>query len=227
MLLTRIFLLSAALVTLPILPAHASIVTLTTLTSDSSSFSLNQGWWSDIYSSLDYAYNHDTGRIGGAELRSFYTFDLRNVNGKVTNATFKVMRGYQSGTVNLNLWDVSTPANAVNFNQGLNSAIFADLGTGSAYGSYKVVPGNYADRLELELNTQGVTDVRNNNGFFTIGATVNAAAGEFIFSSTGGDMSYLILEVAERNEVPEPTSFALLLAGVSSFVATRRRKKFK
>jgi hypothetical protein len=221
--------LAAATLSLPLCSAHAGVVTLTTEQSEFGYGTLNQGWWtaSPSFSNTTENDNHYTGSAGPAltELRSFYTFDLSGVSGKVTGVTLRVMRGDQSGNVNLTLWDVSTPANVVNNNNGYSGAIFTDLGTGKSYGNFDVISGWRDEYLDFGLNAQGLNDLRNTNGFFTIGASVNAAAEQFIFSSTGGDVSSLILEVDDNPaDVPEPTSLALLLAGAASIVAARRHK---
>lgn len=226
--------LIVAVLALSFFSAHASVVALTTAQSEFQTGSLNQGWWTNnpSYGTGTENDNHFTGAIG-AELRSFYTFDLSNVNGTITTATLRVMRGYQGGAVNLDLWDVSTTAAVVNNNLGASNEIFTDLGSGKSYGNYVVTTGNQSDYdnqydyLDFALNTQALNDLGNGTGFFTIGCSVDAARGQYIFSSTGGDVTSLILEVADLptpSEIPEPASLAILLAGVGGIAAIRRRK---
>ena len=220
----------AAAVSLPLAAAHASTITLTTAQSEFNSGVLNQGWWASTAGNATQNDNHITGTYGGREYRSFYTFDLTNMTGTVKSATLLVKHGDQTGTVNLSLWDVTTAASIVNKNDGMNAAVFADLGTGNSYGSYLVQSGSPFDTyLSLSLNTQAFSDLGKANGFFTIGATAASTQGNFIFGATGSDVTSLRIEFADAPaapaKVPEPASLALLLAGVGGLVAARRRKQ--
>ena len=200
--------------------ASATAITVTTAQSEFTNNVLNQGWWSAVSSNANTNTNSNnyTGSNSGVELRSFYTFDLSQIVGTITNATLRLARGGQSGAVNLNLWDVTTAASTVNNNVGSNAAIFADLGTGINYGSYAVAAGTSTDILTFKLNAAALQDMMN-KGYFTFGATTNAAAGQFIFSFGSGLVS-LDLQVAD---VPEPASIALFGLGLAGLLTLRRR----
>jgi hypothetical protein len=210
----------AVLAALPVVSALAAPITLTTAQSRFDANVLNQGWWGTAgFSATDSNDNHYTGAIGSSTLRSFYSFDRGLAAGKVTAATFRVLRGVQSGTVDLNLWDVTTSAADVNNNNGLNNAIFTDLGSGVSYGSFVTSTGSSSDYLSFALNGQALANLNATKGFFTIGASV--VGNQHIFSFSGGDTSFLDLQVSK---VPEPASIALLLLGIAGVSVARRRK---
>ena len=202
--------------------ANAALVTYGTAGSEFNSGTLNQGWWSSGpgHSNSTTNDNHYTGSISSDTLRSFYSFDLSGISGTVTAATLRVQRGDQNGVVNLNLWDVSTAAALVNNNAGINSAIFNDLGTGNSYYSSTVSSGSFGDYLSFSLDSQALLDINAASGFFTIGASVGPS--QDIFSSTGGDQTFLDLTISD---VPEPASIALLGLGLFGINLARKRNQ--
>lgn len=207
--------------------AQAAVVTVNTTDSRFNSAAMNQGWWNN----QDYVGSDTSNSIytGGQlyddiTLRSFFSFDLSNVQGTITGASLRVMRGSQSTIAHLGLWDVSTDAATVNFNDGVNAAIWEDLGSGNSYGQFLIRRGDRDDFLTLDLNATALADLNAATGYFTIGAAVGND--QFIFSGIPSDLgTFLDLTIADSNTVPEPGTATLLLSGLAAAVASRRRRR--
>jgi hypothetical protein len=191
--------------------------------------SLNQGWWSNDLANRDSNDNYYVGHstFTGADHRDFFTFDLSGLPaGEVVAATLQLRR-YASNSGNeaietLELFDVSTDAATLNKNDSINPAIFADLGSGTSYGSFDL-PGAADDRvvLELALNVAALADIASAaGGFFSIGGVLISDDGDdAVFVASGGSPQQLIIEV-----VPEPGTGVLLAIGLLGLVRARRAR---
>ncbi|MEZ6073567.1 MAG: hypothetical protein R3C10_25635 [Pirellulales bacterium] len=158
----------------------------------------NQGWWSEETDATDDNANYVVMGPDGNAFRNFFTFDLSRLSGTVDTATLRLTRfGFSGGAVKtIEFFDVSTPADEVNANVGLNSAIFADLGSGTSYGSFDITgPDNYDDVLEFQLNPAALTDIMSAHGYFTIGGTLisNDGGGSVFAGSNSGGVQELVL----------------------------------
>ena len=99
----------------------------------------NQGWWSPTSSNHDVNPNYIAGSYDG-DNRNFFSFDLSSAC-QATEVTLQLTRFRQTGSLTYSLFDVSTPAAVLNANNGTSQAIFDDLGSGTAFGSFPVDPG--------------------------------------------------------------------------------------
>ena len=163
----------------------------------------NQGWWSATLANNDHNDNYLIGNtlisIGAPEVRSFFTFDLSSLDltgASIVSALLQVDRGNSGAdsTETFALFDVSTDSATLNDNMGTSQAIFDDLGTGTAYGSYTVrVVGAQYGRASYRLNTAaivGITEAA--GGYFSIGGSLRSLPG-FVFGGTGGGDQRLVL----------------------------------
>jgi hypothetical protein len=96
----------------------------------------------------------------------------------VTQATLELVRygvNTPDASETIEFFDVSTPAAILNENNGPSPAIFADLGSGTSYGSFVVNSYTFSDTLTLSfvLNAAARADIANAaGGFFSIGGSL-------------------------------------------------------
>ena len=223
--------------------AHADLVTLKNSDSRFHDFDVtdnNQGWWSNFDSNHDANDNYVTGfttfgilvKGGPTEFRSFFTLNLSTLDlaGQVLLwATLEIVQAeYNSSdpSETVAFFDVSTPAAALNNNDGINLAIFNDLVPGTIYRSFGVPqnphPPRAPERLAFPLNTAALADIASaTSGVFLSVARFRSFSNEvrpgaetiFAFSSFERQTAQLLtLEVAP-SAVPEPGSFLLFGAG--------------
>ena len=182
----------------------------------------NQGWWGDAEAGIDSNDNYLIGHTGTglgivSDHRAFFTFDASLLTGTALSATLQLTRG-GSSTLNeanetIELFDVSTDAATLNDNSSLDLGIYADLGSGTSYGSFVVSgSGSTTDVILLTLNGAGLADLNAATGFFSIGATLTSDNGDDgIFGSSQVFTATLDVTTAA---VPEPATAALLALGL-------------
>lgn len=201
----------------------------------------NQGSWANrilpCCIGVDTNDNYFTGEAdfglstGFAELRSFFSFDLRALTEQVDDARLIIYSGVfgpDSFSEVLELFDVSTETQALNFNEGLSAAIFSDLGTGVSYGTFRLFRST--DRevdLELQLTADAIADINAAaGGFFSIGAalqTLSQAGGEYVFGQTGGPQRRPVELIVSTKAVPTPGALALFSVALMALARTRRK----
>ena len=162
-----------------------------TFTTDESVFegsSRNRGWWSPTSPNYDVNSNILTGRFGDAYHRSFFSFDVSSAC-RAAAVTLQVERGAQTGPLTYSLFDVSTPAEALNQNEGTSQTIFDDLGSGTTFGSFPVDPGAETEILSFPLNSDGVAAYNAARaGFLSIGGRSsgeNSSEDSYLFGESG------------------------------------------
>jgi hypothetical protein len=189
----------------------------------------NQGWWADsIYTTTTNNDNYLCGLLEGTtagHTRSFFTFYVPawSPSETVVSAILSAPRGgslhANSPSVELQLFDVTTPAATLNNNLGTNVAIFGDLGTGINYGSAVVSgTGTASQPVQVPLNAQGIAALNGSlpGTYFSIGARL-ADESNRIFLDSGDYTVSLIVTT-----VPEPST-ALLVVSIFALLAARRK----
>jgi hypothetical protein len=167
----------------------------------------NQGWWSSTSFNYDGDDNHNVGSYNFANgdnlvLRNFFTFDLRSIDlggHSIVSALLQVRRGLGEGdaTETVTFHQVTTDAATLNFNDGISSSIFDDLGGGTAYGTFTLTTSsaNFDEVISLPLNAAAITAITTaaGNDFFSIGGSLDSISGsfyqEFLFLYTYGSGS--------------------------------------
>ncbi len=194
-----------------------------------------------------------------SELRSFFSFDLSGlqaaipVGESIISATLEIT-GFHSanqGGVNngfeaaetLEVFDVSTDPFVLNENVGQSDAIYADLGSGTSYGTFALLgfdgnapPPAPATGFSVALNAAALADLAPHAGgtagtdYFSVGlslATADLVGGPdelLSFTETGTSgipRGRLVLETM----VPEPALATLLALAAWGFAVRTRTSK--
>jgi hypothetical protein len=193
----------------------------------------NHGWWSASTANTNPTNDNYIARVGS--IRPYFTFDLSGLTGQVITAIELRLRRYdQTSNVTLSFFDVGTTATALAQRGGTSSAIYNDLGTGTAYGSFRVVDGASTDVLSFVLNPDAVADANAAiGGYFSIGGVATgAAAANYIFGFSNGAGSVQDLVVTTLDPplpapapVPLPAGGWLVLSGAGALALMRRRRR--
>ena len=100
--------------------------------------------------------------------------------------TLRLTRFDQTGPLTYSLFDVSTPAATLNATNGLNQAIYDDLGSGTGFGTFPVVPGATTDVLAFGLSAAGVAAFNAaRGGFFSVGGSAGGPTADWLYGFSG------------------------------------------
>jgi hypothetical protein len=173
--------------------------------------------------------NFLTGQFERVERRSFFAFDLASVAGTVTAAKLRLfnpevsqfLHGYVSPdpSETLAFWDATTLAASL-LDGSAGVAGFADLGSGTLFGTRSVSAVDNGTVIEIDLNADALAALNAAaGGDFVLGGSLTSLGGtadQYVFGFSMANFvadhtRALVLEVAPALAVPEPS--ALLLAG--------------
>lgn len=164
-----------------------------------------------------------TAAEGPGNYNNWFTFDLgpSGLTHQYTTAELSIIEYgyYLNEPVTYTLFDVSASAQDLDADRSVNDVegqhIFNDLGSGEAYGAYSFdtlgFGGDTSKSIVINLSSDFVSQV--NSGIlstFAMGGTLNPGA-------LGGDLPHFY-------DVPEPTTWALMLIGFGGTGATMRRR---
>lgn len=191
------------------------------------------GWYTA--SGVHESYNNNT--LTGVffeEYRSFFEWTLPSVTGHVTGAHLEMALPYSlgsdQGTQTGAMFDVAAanlPFLSADNGAGHGTSIFADLGTGTAYGNFVIRESDDLTIFSIDLNAAAVRAIdAANGGTFALGmrnTTPKITDNYFLFSSMSqaGEQT-LVLDVTP---VPEASPFATLALGVAALAVVARRRK--
>jgi hypothetical protein len=198
----------------------------------------NQGRFSSLGQHSGTSGIYNVGTLGLTSFRNFFTFDLSSVSGTVTGATLTVPNtscGASGGVASTTyeLWDVTSSADDLAASDAVLSAagqaVFADLGTGTSYGSTPVAASPAAVSVPLGADGLAALQAATGSGFFAIGGSYSSTTNSLFLSSTFACVPTLTVSVADVVDTPMANGqvlvgvagLALLVVG-GTFVVRRR-----
>ncbi len=177
-------------------------------------------------------------RLGIAETRNFFVFDLSGVTSPIVSATLRLHNtagtaqfpsrvGFfsdeTSETYLVN--EVSTSIASLIAGTG-GVAAFTDLGIGATFGTFTATPASNGTFVEINLNGSAIAALNLASGLFAFGGSITTLNGfpdeETLFAfSDAGNLSDTQLELTV---VPEPSTVLLLAAAIALLGALRTRR---
>jgi hypothetical protein len=170
--------------------------------------------------------------------RDYFVFDLSGVTGNVTSATLRIFSPGQPTSTHasdtLAIFDVTTPVNTlIGSPEGAGSygPIFADLGTGTQYGSALLNPAAIQSGTQINIPlSNALTNINaQKGGLFAVGGTIDplnlidAGGPYYLNGGTFPPNAQLILDAngTTTTPIPEPATGLLILTGLSGLILWR------
>jgi len=180
--------------------------------------------------------NYTTGLSGGTEVRSYFVFNLPSFSAPILSVELQLTNppgGYTSPDAFeiFQLFDVLTPIATLQATHFGASAIFNDLGSGTASGMRTASAADNGTLVSISLTMAAISAMTAAGGStWALGgslSTLDGTTNEFMFgfTGTGSPISGLIVTTA----VPEPGTFGsvclvLLLWGAAGWTRFRTRR---
>ncbi len=197
----------------------------------------NTGWIEDSGNGDNNNSNYIAGSVGANEYRNYFTFDLSNILGSITDASISITLptgGVLSGDTN-EIFALSSVDSVIGQNDTIsgNTALFDDLGDGGFLGSTIITNTNGSQSVVIDLN-QEFLDEANSSSAITLGGSVISlnrdGSNEYLFGfskelndSQESNVKLNVTVDPNGAAVPEPSSVALLGLGSLGLLIRRRR----
>lgn len=176
----------------------------------------DQGWYSSTGDHIPGNQNYIVGQCmtcGGALYNNWFSVDLPPVSGPVSSLSVTLDSYNVTFTAgNYYLYDYGGSIDALKAGGTGLVGIYNDLGSGAFFGSHFYQTSESDNFVTINLNSAAVADFNN---------AVSSGATQWAFGGTfqPGDAPR-----PDPNGVPEPETFALLLAGLGVMAALKRRR---
>ncbi len=183
-------------------------------------------------------------------MNSFFVFDLTGVSNAITRATLNLWNpaaipsiplytgnryGSPDASETFNVVDVTTPISTLTAGGSGLTGVFADLGSGTVFGSYAASAADDGTVISIQFNAAGLAVLNAARGsqiaFGGTLAMISGPAEQYLFAytlgPTGGyflpDVRRLDLTTSDIPQAPEPASLTLLSLGLVGIAARTRR----
>jgi hypothetical protein len=201
------------------------------------------GWYDNAGAHISTNKNYIAGDDGlGAEYRDYFVFDLSGLSGSIISAQLSLynpcatclahaVNGYDSvnPSETYQVTNVTTPVAALEANSaGGTTAIFADLGTNTVYGSQVVSVSDDGQQVVITLDASAIAALNAATGLFAFGGEIvglpsspSGAPERAMFINTNLTMPPDVTELILTTGVSEPASWMLTSAGFLVFSMVR------
>jgi uncharacterized repeat protein (TIGR01451 family) len=186
---------------------------------------VDSGWYNVVgYHNPDIT-NYIVGNARDTYYRDFFVFDLSNIDGHVVGATLSAYNpsgGFSSAdpSETLTLYDVTTPISMLRAGGTGLTAVYADLGGGTSYGSTVVTSASNDALVDVLLNPDGLGAADAARGSsLAVGGTIttldsNPSTTEMLFGSTNDPYTRtLTLATVPRADVAVTKTVTPTVAG--------------
>jgi hypothetical protein len=162
---------------------------------------VDQGWWSPTAANFGGNHNIITGAFAGTFWNDFFVFSLDKNGRQVIAANLVLNTAFVDGAPSIRFWDVSTPLETLeNLTTGPNPAVYADLGSGTLFGSARLPMGGNTTVI-IPLDGAAISAINGTSDMFALGGSANT------------------------DPIPEPASVLALISGVAVLGAVRYRAR--
>jgi hypothetical protein len=169
---------------------------------------IGSGWWDSTGSHTATNPNYIAGLYTN-EYRDYFVFDLAGISQPITGATLLVFNpsgGYSSAdpTETYAVFDVSTPIATLQASGTGRTDVFADLGTGAAFGTRDVSAIDNGQIVSIDLNSTAINSLNAAlGGQFAVGGAVTSLSGtaiQYVFGSSGTGVRQLVLNLGQPED---------------------------
>jgi large repetitive protein len=201
----------------------------------------DRGWYNELGTHYPYNKNYVVGdnrtnSFGSCcnDYRNFFVFDLAGVSQPIQLAKLALYvpdvnpddpimgPGYNSvdASENYELYNVETPIDELVAAEAGQLAIYADLSSGSVYGSRTMTAADIGSVVEITLTSSAISDMNATHALFAFGGSLTTLDFtrnlEFTFGNTNLDSYVTELRLTL---VPEPSTLLLLAIGTIGLLA--------
>jgi hypothetical protein len=169
----------------------------------------DSGWYDSTGFHSSANDNYLVGFFDPNEYRNFFVFDRSTIEGTILSATFSAFNptsGFSSldASETYSLFDVTTPIAALRAGGSGQFATFADLGTGTVFGSRSISNANQGQSVDVTLNASALAALNATSGHYAIGGALTSIDGidpQYLFGFTNGSLARTLNVTAREGDL--------------------------